>query len=63
MSFFLRGARYYFFQLNFYYLFFCSYLARGVVERLEVVNKKWVRVKLLSGTSTDGMVIFNKNDN
>lgn len=27
-----------------------NYLARGVVEKLEVINKKWVRVKLASGS-------------
>ncbi|KAJ8951369.1 hypothetical protein NQ318_009305 [Aromia moschata] len=31
-----------------------SYLQRGVVEKLEVVNKKWVRVKLLPGNTADG---------
>lgn len=33
-----------------------SYLARGIVEKLEVVNKKWVRVKLSPGSSTDSSV-------
>lgn len=31
-----------------------SVLAKGTVEKLEVVNKKWVRVKLLPGNSMDG---------
>ncbi|XP_018569868.1 AFG3-like protein 2 [Anoplophora glabripennis] len=31
-----------------------SYLQRGVVEKLEVVNKKWVRVKLLPGNTVEG---------
>ncbi|XP_045464467.1 AFG3-like protein 2 [Harmonia axyridis] len=31
-----------------------TYLAKGVVEKLEVVNKKWVRVKLLPGNHVDG---------
>ncbi|CAH2002704.1 unnamed protein product [Acanthoscelides obtectus] len=31
-----------------------NYLQKGVVEKLEVVNKKWVRVKLLPGNSADG---------
>ncbi|XP_065221031.1 AFG3-like protein 2 [Planococcus citri] len=35
--------------------FINNYLARGIVERLEVVNKKWVRVKLQSGAAMDGM--------
>lgn len=33
-----------------------SYLARGIVEKLEVVNKKWVRVRLSPGSSTDSSV-------
>lgn len=37
-----------------------SYLSRGIVEKLEVVNKKWVRVKLSPGNSTsDGVLWFN----
>lgn len=36
----------------------CSYLNRGVVEKLEVVNKKWVRVHLTPGSTTDGSVRF-----
>lgn len=31
-----------------------NYLAKGVVEKLEVVNKKWVRIKLLPGTTQEG---------
>lgn len=33
-----------------------SYLSRGIVEKLEVVNKKWVRVRLLPGNIVDGAV-------
>lgn len=33
--------------------FLSLYLARGVVDQLEVVNKKWVRVKLLPGYQAD----------
>lgn len=39
-----------------YLLNFFSYLQKGIVEKLEVVNKKWVRVKLLSGNSVEGAV-------
>ena len=35
---------------------FASYLSKGLVERLEVVNKKWVRVRLPSGNNVDGGV-------
>lgn len=35
--------------------FINDYLSRGTVERLEVVNKKWVRVRLTPGTRMDGM--------
>lgn len=31
-----------------------SYLARGIVEKLEVINKKWVRVRLTPGNTVDG---------
>ncbi|XP_065172398.1 AFG3-like protein 2 [Atheta coriaria] len=31
-----------------------TYLARGVVDKLEVVNKKWVRVKLAAGNTVEG---------
>lgn len=33
-----------------------NYLTRGIVDRLEVVNKKWVRVRLSPGSSVDGGV-------
>lgn len=33
-----------------------SYLAKGLVEKLEVVNKKWVRVRLSPGNATDASV-------
>lgn len=34
---------------------FCnSFLGKGIVERLEVVNKKWVRIKLLPGNQIEG---------
>ncbi|XP_055529728.1 AFG3-like protein 2 [Wyeomyia smithii] len=38
-----------------------NYLARGIVEKLEVVNKKWVRVRLTPGNATDatGTLWFN----
>lgn len=36
---------------------FNSYLAKGLVEKLEVVNKKWVRVRLSPGVSQDSTVI------
>ena len=29
---------------------------QGLVEKLEVVDKKWVRVKLLPGNAVDGAV-------
>ncbi|KAJ6628041.1 AFG3-like protein 2 [Pseudolycoriella hygida] len=35
-----------------------SYLGRGIVEKLEVVNKKWVRVRLSPGSSTDSTGIL-----
>ncbi|XP_043201292.1 AFG3-like protein 2 [Amphibalanus amphitrite] len=31
-----------------------SYLSRGVVDKLEVVNKKWVRVRLQPGNNIEG---------
>ncbi|CAG9763310.1 unnamed protein product [Ceutorhynchus assimilis] len=34
--------------------FVYNYLSRGVVEKLEVVNKKWVRVRLTPGTTVEG---------
>ncbi|KAK2188955.1 hypothetical protein NP493_119g07067 [Ridgeia piscesae] len=41
--------------------FLTYYLSRGVVERLEVVNKKWVRIKLVPGAQVDasGVIWFN----
>ena len=45
------------FFVHFFYFFF-SYLSRGVVDRLEVVNKKWVRVRLSPGSTNDVMVGF-----
>lgn len=35
-----------------------AYLARGIVEKLEVVNKKWVRVRLLPGNTVDGASVL-----
>ncbi|RXG72109.1 AFG3-like protein 2 [Armadillidium vulgare] len=34
--------------------FINNYLGRGIVEKLEVVNKKWVRVKLQPGNNIEG---------
>ncbi|XP_015586100.1 AFG3-like protein 2 [Cephus cinctus] len=34
--------------------FVYSYLNKGIVDKLEVVNKKWVRVRLLPGQTVDG---------
>ncbi|XP_014261733.1 AFG3-like protein 2 [Cimex lectularius] len=31
-----------------------NFLSKGIVEKLEVVNKKWVRVRLTPGNSADG---------
>lgn len=40
--------------------FTTNYLSRGVIDKLEVVNKKWVRLKLIPGTQVDtGMIWFN----
>ncbi|KAH8319338.1 hypothetical protein KR067_004166 [Drosophila pandora] len=36
-----------------------SYLSKGVVEKLEVVNKKWVRVRLQQNNSSGGILWFN----
>lgn len=33
-----------------------SYLSKGMVEKLEVVNKKWVRVRLAPGNQVEGGV-------
>ncbi|KAL8613891.1 AFG3-like protein 2 [Nucella lapillus] len=38
--------------------FINGYLARGIVDKLEVVNKKWVRVKLVPGTQVDGSSVL-----
>ncbi|XP_063244841.1 AFG3-like protein 2 [Bacillus rossius redtenbacheri] len=35
-----------------------NYLSKGIVEKLEVVNKKWVRVRLSPGNSVDGSSIL-----
>lgn len=35
---------------------FFSYLSKGIIEKLEVVNKKWVRVRLSPGNSVEGSV-------
>uniref|UniRef100_A0A4D5R9X8 AFG3-like protein 2 n=1 Tax=Scolopendra viridis TaxID=118503 RepID=A0A4D5R9X8_SCOVI len=38
---------------------FCNiYLAKGMVEKLEVVNKKWVRIRLLPGSQVEGSNIL-----
>uniref|UniRef100_A0A914V0H2 AAA+ ATPase domain-containing protein n=1 Tax=Plectus sambesii TaxID=2011161 RepID=A0A914V0H2_9BILA len=38
---------------------FCSqFLEKGLVERLEVVNKKWVRVRLAPGASSSGVTYY-----
>lgn len=38
--------------------FLSLYLTRNIVEKLEVINKKWVRVKLLSGSQVDSSSII-----
>lgn len=40
--------------------FFISYLGKGLVEKLEVVNKKWVRVRLTPGHTVDGSVCLSE---
>uniref|UniRef100_A0A336MU87 CSON004109 protein n=1 Tax=Culicoides sonorensis TaxID=179676 RepID=A0A336MU87_CULSO len=35
-----------------------NYLGRGVVDRLEVVNKKWVRVRLNPGVTTESNAVL-----
>ncbi|XP_033223327.1 AFG3-like protein 2 isoform X2 [Belonocnema kinseyi] len=35
-----------------------SYLNKGIVDKLEVVNKKWVRVRLVPGASADGSSLW-----
>jgi AFG3 family protein len=40
--------------------FLTNFLSRGVVDKLEVVNKKWVRLKMVPGTQVDtGTIWFN----
>lgn len=34
------------------------YLSKGAVEKLEVINKKWVRVRLQPGSALEGKVIW-----
>lgn len=41
------------------FLLFLSYLSKGLVEKLEVVNKKWVRVRLMPGTTVGSVCFFN----
>lgn len=38
--------------------FTTNYLSRGSVEKLEVINKKWVKVKQLNGSSNDPSVLW-----
>ncbi|KAK9499959.1 hypothetical protein O3M35_002889 [Rhynocoris fuscipes] len=38
--------------------FINNFLSKGIVEKLEVVNKKWVRVKLTPGNSYDGSSVL-----
>ncbi|XP_073976127.1 AFG3 like matrix AAA peptidase subunit 2 isoform X1 [Rhodnius prolixus] len=38
--------------------FLNNFLSKGIVEKLEVVNKKWVRVKLATGNSYDGSSVL-----
>lgn len=40
----------------FFFFSLPSYLAKGIVEKLEVINKKWVRVKLMPGNQVEGAV-------
>lgn len=35
-----------------------QYLNKGVVEKLEVINKKWVRVRLQPGAALEGKIIW-----
>lgn len=35
-----------------------NYLAKGIVEKLEVINKKWVRVKLMPGNQVEGATLL-----
>ncbi|XP_026325258.1 AFG3-like protein 2 isoform X2 [Hyposmocoma kahamanoa] len=34
------------------------YLNKGAVEKLEVINKKWVRVKLQAGSAVEGKIVW-----
>lgn len=34
------------------------YLDKGIVDKVEVINKQWVRVKLLPGNNVNGKVSF-----
>lgn len=38
--------------------FINNFLTRGSVEKLEVVNKKWVKIKLIPGSFSDGHVLW-----
>jgi len=45
-------------------IYFCdSYLAKGQVEKLEVVNKKWVRVRLFPGQAEGGVSLATYFEN
>ncbi|KAG8278015.1 AFG3-like protein 2 [Homalodisca vitripennis] len=35
-----------------------NYLSRGIVEKLEVVNKKWVRIRLTPGNNANGASVL-----
>ncbi|XP_058790658.1 AFG3-like protein 2 isoform X2 [Phymastichus coffea] len=39
--------------------FVYGYLNKGVVDKLEVINKKWVRIRLQPGASSEGTLWFN----
>lgn len=43
-------------DINSFFSLSCSYLVKGIVEKLEVINKKWVRVKLMPGNAVEGAV-------
>ncbi|XP_064612008.1 AFG3-like protein 2 [Liolophura sinensis] len=38
--------------------FVSNYLTKGIVDKLEVVNKKWVRIHLVTGTQIDGSSVI-----
>ena len=38
--------------------FINNYLSRGIVDKLEVVNKKWVRIRFVSGAGDPGNVLW-----